>query len=129
MSVNITPKDVARVAARLTGVVFPIEEKDHKVYDLEKNAKKAIRTFLKTLEPHGFFFNIQQGPQSRAGISDILGTYHGRFCALEIKSSKGIPSRIQIHFIEKVKAAGGIAGTAKSVADVKKLFNDFHGIK
>jgi len=123
------PDITARVAARLTGDVFPIEEKDYKVYDLEKKAKNAIRSFLKTLEPHGFFFNIQQGIQSRAGISDILGTYHGQFCAFEIKSAKGSPSRIQINFIEKIKAAGGIAGTAKSVADVKKLFNDFHGIK
>lgn len=121
MQTNLTD----RVRCRLTGEIFFVEEKDYKVYDLEKTAKKHIRSFLKTLKPHGFFFNIHQGVQSRAGISDILGLYKGRFCAFEIKSAKGSPSKLQAIFLKRVRRAGGIAGTARSVADIKKLFNDF----
>ncbi len=103
--------------------MFKITEKDRIVKHLEKDNKKDIKKFLKTLKPDGFFFNIQQGMLSRAGISDTLGVYQGRFFALECKSKDGGPTPLQRVFLRLVTKAGGIAGVVKTVADVKELLH------
>ena len=69
----------------------------------------------------GRFFKVIQGRYSEAGISDIIGVYKGCFCAIEVKSSKGVASRKQIIFQRQIKAAGGYAIIVKSVNEVKNL--------
>ena len=101
--------------------MFKITEKDKVVKRLEKDKKKEIKKFLKTLKPDGFFFNIQQGMLSRAGISDTLGVHQGQFFAFETKSKVGGPTPLQRAFLRLVTMAGGIAGVTKTVADVKEL--------
>ena len=103
--------------------MFKITDKDKMVKHLEKDNKKDIKKFLKTLKPDGFFFNIQQGMLSRAGISDTLGVYHGRFFAFECKSKVGKPTPLQRAFLRLVTRAGGICGVTKTVADIKQLIN------
>lgn len=41
------------------------------------------------------------------------------FCAIEAKSAKGTPSSDQVNFIHAVRAAGGLAGIARTVEDAK----------
>ena len=108
--------------------MFKITEKDKLVKRLEKDNKSNIRKFLKTLRPYGFFFNIQQGMLSKAGISDTLGVYQGRFFAFETKSKVGGPTPLQRAFLRLVTMAGGIAGVTKTVADVKELLNITAGV-
>lgn len=56
------------------------------------------------------------------GSSDIIGIApDGRFLAIEVKTPKGRPTTEQLRFIEAVKAAGGIAGIARSVEDALEL--------
>lgn len=56
------------------------------------------------------------------GSSDIIGIdKNGRFMAIEVKTPTGRASKPQIAFIEGVKAAGGIAGIARSVNDALEL--------
>ena len=56
------------------------------------------------------------------GSADIIGIAPcGRFLAIEIKTSKGRPTKEQLRFIEAVNNAGGIAGIARSVEDALKL--------
>ena len=56
------------------------------------------------------------------GSSDIVGIAPcGRFIAIEIKTSKGRPTKEQLRFIEAVNNAGGKAGIARSVEDALKL--------
>lgn len=107
--------------------MFEITDKDKIVKRLEKDNKKEIRKFLKTLKPDGFFFNIQQGMLSKAGISDTLGVYQGQFFAFETKSKVGVPTPLQRAFLRLVTYAGGIAGVTKTVADVKELLNLYQG--
>ena len=57
------------------------------------------------------------------GGSDLIGIYKptGQFLAIEVKSPKGKPSAAQLNFIEQVRAAGGIAGIARSPDDAVQL--------
>ena len=73
------------------------------------------------LKCKGRFFKVVQGRYSEAGISDIIGVYKGCFCAIEVKSSKGVASKKQIIFQRQVKAAGGYAIIARSVNEVREM--------
>ena len=56
------------------------------------------------------------------GGSDIIGIApDGRFLALEVKAARGRVTPEQQRFIEAVRAAGGVAGIARSVADALEL--------
>ena len=56
------------------------------------------------------------------GSSDIIGiTPEGLFLAVEVKTLKGRPTKEQLRFIEAVRAAGGIAGIARSVEEALDL--------
>ena len=52
------------------------------------------------------------------GSSDLIGWYHGRFLAIEVKSAKGRATQEQVNFIEAVNRDGGIGVIARSVQDV-----------
>lgn len=56
------------------------------------------------------------------GSSDLVGiTPQGRFLAVEVKTPTGHVSKQQTAFIDGVRAAGGIAGIARSVQDAIDL--------
>ena len=103
--------------------MFDIIKKDKLVCHLEKDNKKPITKFLKTLKPDGYFINIPQNKFSQLGISDTIGVFNGRFFAFETKSKAGKPTALQRLFLRLVTTAGGIGGVTKTVADVKELLN------
>ena len=57
------------------------------------------------------------------GSSDIIGIHKptARFLAVEVKTANGRATKEQINFIEQVRAAGGIAGLARSVQEALDL--------
>jgi len=56
------------------------------------------------------------------GGSDIIGIDPtGRFIAVEVKTPEGRPTKEQLNFINAVKAAGGIAGIARSPREALEL--------
>ncbi len=56
------------------------------------------------------------------GCSDILGQMDdGRMLALEVKRPSGKATEAQAVFLERVSAAGGVAGIVRSIADVEAL--------
>ena len=58
------------------------------------------------------------------GCSDILGQLRdGRFLAVEVKAPRGLLRPEQALFLERVRAAGGLAFVARNAADV------LHGIE
>lgn len=58
------------------------------------------------------------------GISDIIGTYKGRFLAIETKRVGNKPTEDQRGFLERVDKEGGIAIVAYSVDDVKNALDE-----
>jgi len=66
-------------------------------------------------------FRTNKNKYVHNGVSDILGIYKGRLLAVEVKTSKGVVSRAQQIFIDRVIKEGGIAGVARSLQDLEKL--------
>lgn len=56
-----------------------------------------------------------------------VGLRLAAFTGIEVKSSRGKLSLEQERFIKAVRAAGGIAGVARSVEDARALLNTFGG--
>lgn len=57
------------------------------------------------------------------GSADLIGIWPptGQFLAIEVKTAKGRATKEQLHFINTVKSAGGIAGIARSSKDALDL--------
>ena len=86
----------------------------------------------------GLFYTLDRKRQVQAGLSakgssdligwkntvitaDMVGQTVPIFTAIEVKTDTGRLKPEQQHFIDAVKQAGGIAGVARSVEDVKEL--------
>lgn len=58
------------------------------------------------------------------GSSDLIGICpQGRFLAVEVKTPTGRVSEAQQRFIDAVRAAGGLAGVARSVEDALAIID------
>lgn len=72
----------------------------------ETRFKKQIRPQLDAL-PNSWWFKTQL--VALIGIPDIIGCLNGRFVALELKKDeKSLPSKMQLHVLNRIQAAGGI---------------------
>lgn len=72
----------------------------------EKQFEKKVREFLKTL-PNQWNFKVFGNAFQESGIPDIIGCINGRFIGLEIKSSRGKASDLQLYKIDLINKAGG----------------------
>ncbi len=54
---------------------------------------------------------------------DMVGRTVAIFTAIEVKTPTGKPTPEQLHFIDRVKQLGGIAGVARSVEDALSITN------
>ncbi len=95
---------------------------------LERAITDKIMRYLKSLSPHGWFFKTHGGSMQIAGLPDIIGLYHGRFVALEVKRPKlGRLTKLQEKILGLICAAGGIAGVVTSVEEVQQIIGGgFH---
>jgi len=72
----------------------------------EKNFQKQVFRDLKKL-PKSFFYKSHD--MSVGGIPDVVGVLNGNSVWLELKGDKGRPSPLQIHTVNKIRQAGGVA--------------------
>ncbi len=74
-------------------------------------------------------FGLCKGSSDLIGLKPItitpemVGKKIAAFVAIEVKTPTGKPTAEQLHFIDRVKAFGGIAGIARSVEDAINLTN------
>lgn len=74
----------------------------------EKTFENKIKKYLK--EKRCWYVKYWAGAKfTKSGIPDILACCNGVFLAIEVKSSKGKLSEMQLHNIEKINESGGIA--------------------
>lgn len=64
-------------------------------------------------------FRANKSPYRKKGVSDILGSWKGRFLAIEVKTPKNYLTPEQKAFLEEVRVKGGIGILARSIDDVK----------
>jgi hypothetical protein len=60
----------------------------------------------------------------RPGVPDIIACIQGRFVAIELKGARGRVTPQQEQEIRRIRAAGGIAGVARSLEDVVTLLQE-----
>lgn len=73
----------------------------------EKVFENKVKAYLKSI---GAYFIKTHGDRfSKVGTPDILACVNGRFVAVEVKAENGKPSELQLHHIEQIKKAGGVA--------------------
>lgn len=68
-----------------------------------------------------FFFKVHGGPFQRVGIPDIVGCYHGRFVAIEVKRPGEQPTARQMATLVKLRAAGAYVMVATDEEQVREF--------
>ena len=85
----------------------------------------CLQHTIETLEMAGALV-LREAFGTRAGISDVIACYIGRFIAFECKSATGEQSNQQQKFAAKVKAAGGMFVEVRCMSDVIKALDAAH---
>jgi Holliday junction resolvase len=89
----------------------------------EASLQRNILRFLRAI-PKSWWVKFPAGKWSIAGVPDILGCYHGRFIAFEVKTATGRPTKLQLQVIGAIRAAGGTALIVRSVKGVQYAIDD-----
>lgn len=71
---------------------------------------KVKASVVKILREEGvyYFFPATHG-FGRSGVPDIIACVAGKFLGIECKAGKNKPTALQIHEIEQIRRAGGVA--------------------
>ncbi len=72
-------------------------------------AKVKKQAFRHLADMGAFYFTPVTGGYGSSGIPDIVACYNGRFFGIECKAGKNKPTKLQEHFLERIRSAGGIA--------------------
>lgn len=96
------------VSVLLMSSFFVMEYLDWEVKAMaeEKQFENKVKKFLK--EQGCYFIKYWGGGQfTKAGIPDIICCCNGYFVGVELKSSIGRPSKLQLYNLEKIEESGG----------------------
>ncbi len=71
---------------------------------------KVKAKVVKILREEGvyYFFPATHG-YGRSGVPDIIACVAGKFLGIECKAGKNKPTALQVHEIEQIRGAGGVA--------------------
>lgn len=75
----------------------------------EASVKTWVRNTLISQLPGIYIANIHQSMYSNKGVPDLLICYNGLFVGLEVKTEKGVVSRLQSLELSKIDEANGIS--------------------
>lgn len=73
----------------------------------EKPYEDKIKKFIKSVG--GWWVKFHGNAFTRDGVPDLLCCVNGKFLAIEVKGDDGEPSELQLHEIEEIKKADGVA--------------------
>ena len=87
----------------------------------EAKVKAKVKKILDTYG--AYYFMPIGGPYSRAGVPDIVGSYHGKFFGIECKAGKGKPTALQLKEMIAINDSGAraIVVNEDNLEDVAKL--------
>ena len=84
--------------------------------------KTKVLKYLKDNYPQYWVYKTND--HFTSGIPDLLLCANGgHLIAIELKIGNNKPTRIQQYVIDKINAAGGIAGVARNIDEVKILLD------
>jgi hypothetical protein len=73
----------------------------------EKKVKRKVMEQLKVMK--AYTVTPMTGGFGNSGVPDVLCCYEGRFIGIECKANGGKPTALQIHNLNSIEIAGGIA--------------------
>lgn len=73
----------------------------------EKNFENKIKQYLKNNDY--YFVKYFANRMTKVGVPDILACVNGSFLGIEVKSSTGKPSELQIYNVKTINECGGFA--------------------
>ena len=73
----------------------------------EKNFENKIKLYLKSHDH--YFVKYFANRMTKVGVPDILACVNGSFVGIEVKSSTGKPSELQIYNAREINESGGYA--------------------
>lgn len=74
----------------------------------ETDYQNKIKKFIESVG--GWWVKFHGNAFTRDGVPDLLCCVNGKFLAIEVKRDDGEASKLQLHEIEEIKKAGGLAG-------------------
>lgn len=86
----------------------------------EKEIQKKI---IEYLNKNGAY-SVKSIVTNRSGSPDIICCFNGLFVALEVKTEKGIISKLQEYHQKEILKSGGRALIVRSVEEVKALIEE-----
>lgn len=86
-------------------------------YRIAQKMKKLIRS------RGGWCVKIHGSPYQDRGTPDILACYKGRFIAIEVKTSRGVPEPEQLEARKQILKAGGKSIITHMVEEVKDVID------
>ena len=96
------------------------KDKWHK--GLEKTLVKKIAKWLKGKDI--WHFKVHGSPMQMAGVPDIIAVVCGRAIFIEVKTAKGVVSKIQHHVMGKIHKAGAVVGVARCLEEAIDLVEE-----
>lgn len=85
----------------------------------EQDLKRRLIKTLKFDYPEACIFKLSD--RWLVGIPDLIFIYKGITIWMELKSEKGIVSKMQRYVMDKINAAGGHAYVVKSVEEARTI--------
>ncbi len=82
----------------------------------ETRLKLKVLKELKNRYPYAWVYKAAD--RFRSGIPDILMCYKGAFIAIELKTSAGVATKLQLHELDMIVRAGGNSRVCRSVREV-----------
>ena len=73
----------------------------------EKKVKRKVMAQLEEMK--AYTVTPMTGGFGNSGVPDVLCCYKGRFVGVECKANGGKPTALQIHNLNSIEIAGGIA--------------------
>ena len=88
----------------------------------ESSTQTAIIRYLRRVG--AVVYNNHGSGYTGAGRPDLVACCRGRFIAIEVKREGEQPTKIQLYELDMIRASGGLAFAAWSVADVKQKLEE-----
>lgn len=84
-----------------------------------------VRRIKSVAEKRGaFVFKTHGSPQQVKGLPDLVLCYRGRFIGMEVKVPGNKPTNLQIHRMEQIRDADGMAEAVYSVVQAIALLDE-----
>ena len=93
--------------------------------------KNRLVLFLRSLQPVPYYFFPQTGGYGRSGVPDVVGSWNGRFFAIECKAEGKAKqtTALQDRELHLIKQSGGISFVYDGTMTEEELLNKLEGKK